>query len=280
MISDEQHIFHNMQNEMNVKRNEIGKEETNNITPVVDTSTPPAERGEAKDSYEYVQPVDGHGGKGEPVTQILSFLRWWLEDQWFLLALAILIVVASQVQVPQSQQELKTTIVTYLCVSLIFFLTGCTLSTRTLLENYSRWQLHLFVQVQCFLMTSAIIYGVVSACATNRNFMDAGLLIGLIFEGCVATTISSNVVMTRTAHGNTALTVVQSTVGNFLSPFLTPALVSMYTSTGAWYTQVLPTEQGGYGEIYRRVFKQLGLSIFLPLVKLRPGFYTRLLELM
>ncbi|KIW03667.1 uncharacterized protein PV09_04989 [Verruconis gallopava] len=197
---------------------------------------------------------------------ILSFLRWWLEDQWFLVALAFLIVLASQVQVNKSQQELKTTVVSYLCVSLIFFLTGCTLSTRTLLENYAKWKLHLFVQVQCFLMTSAVIYGIVSACAAKKDFMDAGLLVGLIFEGCVATTISSNVVMTRTAHGNTALTVVQSTVGNFLGPFITPALISMYTSTGAWYTKVLPVERGGYGEIYRRVFKQLGLSIFVPLV--------------
>jgi sodium/bile acid cotransporter 7 len=203
-----------------------------------------------------------------PHLQVFAFLRWWLEDQWFLVALALLIVIASQAQVPESQQALKTTVVTYLCVSLIFLLTGLTLPTRTLLENYSRWKLHLFVQAQCFLMTSAVIFGIVSLCATNPSFMDPGLLIGLIFMGCVATTISSNVVMTRTAHGNVALTVVQSTLGNAISPFITPALVSMYTSTGAWYTDVLPKEEGGYGQIYRRVFKQLGLSIFLPLVSL------------
>jgi sodium/bile acid cotransporter 7 len=217
-------------------------------------------------SDSMIRNTQEHDTNRSATHQALSFLRWWLEDQWFLVALAVLIVIASQAQVPELQQEIKTTVVTYLCVSLIFFLTGCTLPTRTLLENYSRWKLHLFVQVQCFLMTSSIIFGVVSACASNRNFMDPGLLVGLIFTGCVATTISSNVVMTRTAHGNTALTVVQSTVGNFLGPFLTPALVSMYTSSGAWYTDVLPAEEGGYDEIYRRVFKQLGLSIFLPLV--------------
>lgn len=77
--------------------------------------------------------------------------------------------------------------------------------------------------------------------------------------------------MTGQAHGNTALTVVQSTLGNFLGPFLTPVLISMYTSTGAWYTKVLPSDNGGYGEIYRRVFKQLGLSIFVPLVSTYPS---------
>lgn len=74
------------------------------------------------------------------------------------------------------------------------------LDTKVLLHNYGRWKIHLFVQVQCFLMTSALVFGLVSAVATSR-FMDPALLVGLIFMSCVATTISSNVVMTRQAHG-------------------------------------------------------------------------------
>lgn len=98
--------------------------------------------------------------------------------------------------------------------------------------------------------------------------MDSGLLVGMIFLGCVPTTISSNVIMTKQANGNQALTVVQSTLGNFLGPFVSPLLVMMYTSTGAWYTNILlGIGPAGFGELYRRVFKQLGLSIFLPLVR-------------
>lgn len=95
--------------------------------------------------------------------------------------------------------------------------------------------------------------------------MDAGLLEGLIFFSCVATTISSNVVMTRQAHGNQALTVVQTTIGNLIGVFITPALVVMYTSTPAWYNAVLPPSSGHFQGIYGRVLKQLGLSIYLPL---------------
>jgi solute carrier family 10 (sodium/bile acid cotransporter), member 7 len=195
-------------------------------------------------------------------------------DQWFLISLGLVILVASQVQVPSSHQKLKSTLVSYLCVSIIFFLTGCTLKTQTLIDNYSRWKIHLFVQLQCYLLTSATIFALVSACATNPEFMDAGLLLGLLLTGCTATTISSNVIMTGEAHGNQALTVVQSTLGNFLAPFLTPLIFSMYTSTGAWYTEVLPKEKGGYGEIYRRVFKQLGLSLFVPMVSLVRIWYV------
>ena len=197
----------------------------------------------------------------------LSTAWFLIVDQWFLIALGFLILVASQIQVPGSQQAFKELVVTYLCVALIFFITGCTLPTKVLLANYSRWKIHIFVQIQSFLLTSAVIYAVVSLCATNPNFMDAGLLVGMIFMGCVPTTISSNVVMTKQANGNQALTVVQSTLGNCLGPFVSPLLILMYTSTGAWYTGVVPgVGAGGFGELYRLVFKQLGLSLFLPLV--------------
>lgn len=246
-----------------------------------------------KDAHTY-QPRDGEGSlnrreaQASPITawgslsqdshystpsrprwrRYLSTAQFLVLDQWFLFALGFFILVSSQIQVPGSQQALKETIVTYLCVALIFFITGCTLPTKVLLANYSRWRLHIFVQIQSFLLTSAIVYAVVSLCAINRDFMDAGLLVGMIFTGCVPTTISSNVIMTKQANGNQALTVVQSTLGNFLGPFITPLLVIMYTSTGAWYTKVVPgVGSGGIGELYKRVFKQLGLSIFLPLVR-------------
>lgn len=192
----------------------------------------------------------------------------FMQDQWFLIALVILIAIASQHQVPKEHQKLKSTVVSYLCVSVIFFITGCTIKTQVLVNNYKRWKVHLFVQLQCFFVFSLIMFGIVSAAAMNRHFMDPGLLCGMILTGCVATTISSNVVMTGQAHGTQALTVVESTIGNFLGPFLTPLLFKAYLSSGAWYTKVLPREPGGYAALYQRVFKQLGLSVFIPMVSL------------
>ncbi|KAJ8106531.1 hypothetical protein OPT61_g9474 [Boeremia exigua] len=194
----------------------------------------------------------------------VQWILWFVKDQWFLLAMSAIILVSSQVQVPASQQKVKRTAITYLSVSIIFFINGCTLPTRLLIENYKRWKLHFFVQLQCYLVCSAATFAIVSLCATNPTFMDPWLLIGFLFVGSAPTTMSSNVVMTRQAHGNAALTVVQSVIGQFLCPFLSPVIVQMYLSSGAWYSQVL--EKGsGYGEIYRRVFMQLGLSLFVPM---------------
>ena len=44
-----------------------------------------------------------------------------LAEQWFLIALGILIAIASQVQVPFQHQQLKRTVTSYLCISIIFF---------------------------------------------------------------------------------------------------------------------------------------------------------------
>ncbi|KAI6885049.1 hypothetical protein KC363_g2230 [Hortaea werneckii] len=234
---------------------------------------------ETQDHQNVYHNKDGDTARHPSTLQThLRTARSLLQGSWFLISLGLLIAIASQTQVPPSHQSTKTTIINYLCVTLIFLVTGCTIDTQTLLRNYSKWLVHLYVQTACFLLTSGVVFAVVSAVATaDQEFMDPGLLVGLIFLGCVPTTISSNVVMTRQARGNTALTVVQTTVGNFLGVFITPALVTMYTGVDTWYNAVLSRNQSGgggsgagdggrFGEIYARVLKQLGLSLYLPLL--------------
>lgn len=199
------------------------------------------------------------------LSKVLNFLLWFVKDQWFLVGIVFVTIISSQVQVPQSQQATKQIIVSYLSVSLIFFVTGCTLDTKILLNNYAKWKHHLFIQTQCFLMVSALAFAIVSLAATNSSFMDPWLLIGLIFNGCQPTAMASNVLFTRQSHGNVHLTVVETTIGNLIGPFLSPVLIKMYLSTGAWYTGVVPEQQGGYEALYRRVFMQFGLSIYLPM---------------
>lgn len=95
--------------------------------------------------------------------------------------------------------------------------------------------------------------------------MDPWLLIGLIFNGCQPTAMASNVLFTRQSHGNVHLTVVETTIGNLIGPFISPVLIRMYLSAGAWYSDVVPPQSGGYQALYRRLFMQFGLSIYLPM---------------
>ena len=149
---------------------------------------------------------------------------------------------------------------------MIFFITGCTLDTKILLNNYAKWKHHLFIQAQCFILVSALAFAIVSLAAINTKFMDPWLLIGLIFNGCQPTAMASNVLFTRQSHGNVSLTVVEVTIGNLIGPFISPLLIKMYLAAGSWYTNAIPMQDGGYGALYRRVFMQFGLSIYLPML--------------
>lgn len=59
----------------------------------------------------------------KPKSMPMKVIRF-LQDQWFLITMVILMAIASQHQVPKEHQKTKTTVVTYLCVSIIFFVTG------------------------------------------------------------------------------------------------------------------------------------------------------------
>ncbi|OAL22048.1 hypothetical protein AYO20_11284 [Fonsecaea nubica] len=77
--------------------------------------------------------------------------------------------------------------------------------------------------------------------------------------------MASNVLFTKQGGGNATLTVVETTIGNLMGPFLSPVLIRMYLLSNAWYTDVIPSQAGGYTALSRRVFMQFGLSIYLPM---------------
>jgi sodium/bile acid cotransporter 7 len=123
------------------------------------------------------------------------------------------------------------------------------------------------VQITSFFFTSAVFFAVAAA-AHSAPSIEASTLVGLIATGCLPTTINSNVVMTRQAGGDIAATMVSVTLGNFLGPFLTPVLFTkMYLPALPGFAQWLPVEAlDNMPALYANVMKQMGLSVFLPLV--------------
>jgi solute carrier family 10 (sodium/bile acid cotransporter), member 7 len=96
------------------------------------------------------------------IHRFTNAIIWFIKDQWFLLGMGVVILIASQVQVPLAQQSIKQVTISYLSVSIIFFIAGCTLDTSTLLANYAKWKHHLFIQSQSFLLVSALAFAIVS----------------------------------------------------------------------------------------------------------------------
>jgi sodium/bile acid cotransporter 7 len=58
-------------------------------------------------------------GRSPKLQKTLDILKWFFKDQWFLVAMGFVILVSSQVQVPEAQQQTKRVVVTYVAVSVI-----------------------------------------------------------------------------------------------------------------------------------------------------------------
>ncbi|KAG7193517.1 Solute carrier rch1 [Scheffersomyces spartinae] len=198
----------------------------------------------------------------------------FLLSQWFFCLLGVFIALAYEFPNFARQGGLIKGEYTigYGAVAIIFLISGLSMSTRDLMVNALHWRVHFTVLSLSFLITSSIIYGIALGIkAANDGEIDPWLLVGLIVTHACPTTVSSNVVMTRQAHGNVVLTLCEVFIGNVLGAFITPALVQMYL-TGTWefgnpLHQVLAAQdvQVSIGQLYKNVMKQIGLSVFVPL---------------
>ncbi|GEQ71311.1 hypothetical protein JCM33374_g4993 [Metschnikowia sp. JCM 33374] len=192
----------------------------------------------------------------------------FLLAQWFFILLAVFIVLAwrwpsfaKQGGTVKAEYSIQ-----YGAVAVIFLISGLSIKSKDLAVNLTHWRAHFTVLTSSFLITSAIIYGIVCGIkASHDKAIDDWLLVGLIVTHSCPTTVSSNVVMTKAAHGNDILTVCEVVIGNLLGAFITPALVQMYL-TGTWDFGN-PAHQAGISvqQLYGNVMKQIGLSVFVPL---------------
>ncbi|OTA55212.1 sodium bile acid symporter family protein [Hypoxylon sp. EC38] len=216
-------------------------------------------------------------------TVFLSFTWWLIKDQWFIITLLLLILISSQKQVPRQQQQIKDTIVQNLAVTVIFLVNGCTIPTQVLVKTIRCWKIHIFVQALCFLFTSSTALAIVTATATNPGLIDAALLNGIVLLGSLPTALSFNTIMTKKAQGNDALTLTESVIGSCLGPVVSTVLIQLYSSIPIWYAQTLPKAAAGYGAVFKQVFAQLGLTLFLPLIVgqlLRKFFPNQVIKIM
>lgn len=156
-------------------------------------------------------------------------------------------------------------VISYGAVAVIFLISGLSMTSRDLLKNSLNWRAHFIVLTSSFLITSSVIYGVACGVSTSDK-IDSWALVGLIVTFSCPTTVSSNVVMTKAAHGNDILTLCEVFIGNLLGAFITPALIQLYL-TGRFDFGNPSHQDGGKSiqSLYGDTMKQLGLSVFVPL---------------
>jgi sodium/bile acid cotransporter 7 len=180
------------------------------------------------------------------------------QKHWFLLALVFAIILAYLFpQVGKKGGDLKAEyLMPYVVVVLIFLIAGLSIKTRDFLTASQHWQLIILVQVFNLGFIPLFGYGVANL-LIYLNFNQV-LSNGLILALCAPTTISSNVVMTKTAGGNEPVALVNAIIGSALGVFITPFLVELYVPSSYFSS----TQTSLYGTVFLNMF----LTVILPLI--------------
>ncbi|EPS44921.1 hypothetical protein H072_1077 [Dactylellina haptotyla CBS 200.50] len=196
----------------------------------------------------------------------------WILDKWLVIGIVIACIAgyfAPDVAKPHGYIHSEWSII-YGAVAIIFLVSGLSIQTEKLLVHFSNWRLHFMVQGFSFLFIPTVFFCIVLLIAKfgDKAVFDRQILAGMIVTGCIPTTLSSNIIMTRLSGGDEAAALVSVTVGNLLGPFITPILITnvFWPTMDRSFDNVRPASDiHQLKSLYADVFKQIGLTVLLPL---------------
>jgi sodium/bile acid cotransporter 7 len=170
-------------------------------------------------------------GEGEKGGANACVQKVWkiLKKQDFLAGMLVMVLLASlwpevgkKKGYLEAQYSLK-----YGVIPIVFLMSGIGLETSKLGIAIKSPSTHLFTQFYNFIAVSAVCYGVATFLEW-AGVLSESLATGFVVMGTVPCTVSMCNIFTQQANGNTAISLVNSSVGNLLGILATPALVLMY----------------------------------------------------
>ena len=150
---------------------------------------------------------------------LLSRLRI---DTYLLLIVAM--VVAASLLPARGQAAAGFGWATKIAIGLVFFLHGARLSREAVIGGLTHWRLHLIVLAATFGLFPLLCLGVAALPAWITPPALAG---GIVFLGCLPSTIQSSIGFTVIARGNVAAAVAAASASNLLGIVITPILVGL-----------------------------------------------------
>jgi solute carrier family 10 (sodium/bile acid cotransporter), member 7 len=178
-----------------------------------------------------------------------------LRPDWYLV---LILAMAALASVVPARGEAATWLswTTKAAIGLVFFLHGARLSREAVIGGLTHWRLHLQVLAATFALFPALCLGLA---ALPAAITPPELATGLVFLGCLPSTIQSSIAFVGIARGNVPAAVAAASASNLLGVFLTPLLVAI----------LLHAQGGVSGASFGAVVLQL-LAPFLAGQLLRP----------
>lgn len=154
----------------------------------------------------------------------------FLVRNWFVLSLPMAVAIAWLVpELGASGGWLRTEITTKAGVAIIFLLQGLTLPGAALRKGVSQWRLHLLIQSFTFLFFPVL--GIVLDKVAG-GFLPADLRLGFLYLCVLPSTVSTSVVLTGLAGGNTVGAIFNAVLSNVLGVFVTPVWIAWLMKAG------------------------------------------------
>lgn len=179
-------------------------------------------------------------GPGIPVALKAECMSW-LRHNGFILGLGLAVGLAFLFPAPGAQGGvLRADVLNHAGIALILFLQGLSLSLEKVRRGAGNWRLHLVIQAFTFVVFP--LAGLLLHLVVPRLWTSQPLPIqdGFLYLCVLPSTISTSVVLTAVARGNTAAALFNAALSNILGVFLTPALVELLMRRTGQTTPVGP----------------------------------------
>ncbi|WP_166442797.1 bile acid:sodium symporter family protein [Phragmitibacter flavus] len=152
----------------------------------------------------------------------------WLRTNGFLIGLFIAVILAFIVPGPGSRHGiLQPELLNNVGIALILFLQGLSLAVEKIKSGAANWRLHLIIQGYTFVifpLVGLLFHFIVPMIWTTE---PAAIKDGFLYLCVLPSTISTSVVLTAVARGNTAGALFNAALSNIAGVILTPVLVHL-----------------------------------------------------
>lgn len=172
-------------------------------------------------------------------------LPWW-RAHGFLIGLVVAVVLGFVIPGPGSRHGfLKPDILGNAGIALILFFQGLSLAIEKIKSGAANWRLHLIIQCFTFLVFPLVGWLMNAAMPLLLPDQPQAVRDGFLYLCVLPSTISTSVVLTAVAGGNTAGALFNAAFSNILGVVVTPVLVHlMMQQTG---------ETGDFGPLLLKI---------------------------
>ena len=146
-----------------------------------------------------------------------------LKPDWYIILIVGMVLLASVLPARGAAVPVFD-LATKIAIAAVFFLHGAKLSREAVIKGITHWRLHLLVLAATFVLFPFLTLGLA---ALPAWITPVALAPGLVFLGCLPSTIQSSIGFTAIARGNVAATVASATASNLLGIALTPLLAAL-----------------------------------------------------